>query len=182
VIAVSRTPRPFSLLVALLAVCLFAAVGFRVGQSEQSSAADAASAWDNASAAAYSPAKANAYRAAWRRGYEHGWRAGVAAGSSAGRRAGRAAGEAEAAVGTVAARAVAAVLAATPVRLGPRVKTERCVEVADGLCEELGPRVTGRHCPSGSVADPEGGVVCVPQVLLLAARAANAPSLDVFRP
>jgi hypothetical protein len=77
---------------------------------------------------------------------------------------------------------VAAVLAATPIRLEHGFKTERCIEVADGLCETLGPRITGKDCPRGSVADPEGGVVCVPQVLLLAARAAGAPSAGIFSP
>lgn len=177
-----KGPRPFSVLVAILAVCMFAAVGFRVGQSQRSSDADAASTWQTAATAAYSPARASAYRAAWRHGYDRGRSAGAAAGKSAGGRAGTAAGSAEAAVGTSAARAVAAVLAATPVKLGHGVRTERCIEVAGGLCETLGPRITGRSCPSGSVADPEGGIVCVPQVLLEAARIAGAPSAAIFTP
>jgi hypothetical protein len=172
--------RPFSVLVAILAVCMFAAVGFRVGQSQRSSDSDAASTWETAAAAAYSPARASAYRTAWRHGYERGRADGAAAGSSAGARAGTAAGSAEAAAGSSAARAVAAVLAATPVKLQHGVRTERCIEVAGGLCETLGPRVTGRSCPSGSVADPEGGVVCVPQILLEAARMAGAPSAGIF--
>lgn len=174
--------RPFSILVAILAVCMFAAVGFRIGQSQRSSSADAASAWQTAAAAAYNPARANAYRVGWRHGYEHGRAAGMAAGTSAGARAGGAAGRAEASAGSDAARAVSSVLAATPVKLEARVRTERCVEVAEGLCETLGPRVTGRACPTGSVAYPEGGVVCVPRVLLLAARLAKAPSASIYAP
>lgn len=174
--------RPFSILVAILAVCTFAAVGFRVGQSQQSSAADAASTWQNAVAAAYTPARASGYRTGWRHGYAQGLAAGASAGKAAGVRAGDAAGRAEAAVGSAAARAVASVLAATPVKLEQGVKTERCIEVADGLCEALGPRITGKRCPAESVADPEGGVVCVPQVLLLAARVADAPSAGIFTP
>jgi hypothetical protein len=179
---VKSTPRPFSILVALLAVCMFGAVGFRVGQSVRTSESDASSAWQAAETAAYPSARARAYRSGWQAGYGRGWRAGTAAGAAAGARAGRAAGRAEAAVGTVAAREVAAVLAATPVKLGHSIRTHRCVEVAGGLCEALGPRITGRHCPPGSVADPQGGVVCVPKVLLIAARMAKAPSVSLFTP
>jgi hypothetical protein len=175
-----RSPRPFSFLVAALAICMFAAVGFRIGQSQRSSAADAAGVWQTASVTAYSPARSGAFRISWRRAYDQGWRAGSAAGRSAGAHSGAAAGRAEVSVGSAAARAVAAVLAATPVKLGRHTATERCVEVAGGLCEALGPRITGKRCPPQSVADPEGGVVCVPQVLLLAARLAGAPSASVF--
>lgn len=161
-------------------MCMFAAVGFRIGQSQQISAADAASTWQTAAAAAFAPARASAYRAGWRHGYQRGWVAGVAAGSSAGAGAGALAGRSEAAAGSAVARSVASVLAATPIRLEPGIKTERCIEIADGLCETLGPQITGHGCPSGSVADPQGGVVCVPQVLLLAARLANAPGAGVF--
>jgi|SRR5947209_4225579 len=161
---------------------MFAAVGFRVGRSTQTSASDVANAWQSAELAAYPSARESAYRTAWETGYRHGWKAGSAAGATAGARAGRAAGRAEAAAGAIAAREVAAVLAATPVRLDRRVKTDRCVEVGGGLCEALGPRITGRHCPPGSVADPKGGVVCVPQVLLQAGRMAKAPSVSLFTP
>jgi hypothetical protein len=177
-----KTSRPFSFLVAVLAVCMFAAVGYRVGQSTQSSAAQAASTWQDAAAAAYAPARAYAYRIAWRHGYRQGWNAGIAAGASSGRRAGRAAGRARAAVRTTVARALAAALAATPVKIEPGTKTERCIEVAGGLCEALGPRITGKRCPPGSVADPKGGVVCVPGVLLLAARMTDTPTVRLFTP
>lgn len=159
---------------------MFAAVGFRVGRSMQTSASDVANAWQSAELAAYPAARASAYRSAWQTGYKRGWKAGTSAGAAAGARAGRAAGHAEAAAGAIEARQIAAVLAATPIKLGRRVKTTRCVEVAGGLCEALGPRVTGKSCPPGSVADPKGGVVCVPQVLLEAARMAKAPSVSVF--
>jgi hypothetical protein len=177
-----KTSRAFSVIVALLAVCVFAAVGYRIGRSTQSSPSDVASAWQSAELAAYPAAKASAYRIAWRSGYKHGFKAGTAAGATAGTRAGRVAGHAESTAGAVAAREVAAVLEATPAKLAPGVKTERCVEVAGGLCEALGPRITGRHCPPGSVADPKGGVVCVPRVLLVAARIAKAPSVSLFTP
>lgn len=179
-IAQRRTSRPFSALVAILSVCLFAAVGFRIGQSQRSSTADASSTWQLAAAAAYAPARSSAYERAWRHGYARGQRVGAAAGAVSGARAGRTAGLAEAAVSTVAARAVAAALAATPVKLARGARTERCIVVAGGLCETLGPRITGRRCPSGSVADPEGGVVCVPEVLLMAARVAGAPGAKLF--
>jgi hypothetical protein len=168
---VSSRVRPFSILIAFLLVCLFAATGFRVGQIIRPSTADAASTWQSAATTSYSRAKANAYRLAWQRAYASGWRAGVSAADAAGARAGRGAGEAEAAVQARAARALASVLAATPRKLPRRVKTEACVPVAGGLCEVLGPRVTGTACPPSSVAYPEGGAVCIPRVLLVLARA-----------
>lgn len=174
--AVRNRSRPFSLVVALLAVCMFAAVGFRVGQSERSSAANAASTWKLAATEAYSPARAHAYELAWNAGHARGWRSGVAAGTAAGADSGRAAGQTAAAAATAVANQVAAALAATPVRLEPGTKTERCIEVPGGLCEALGPKITGRRCPSGSRANPEGGVVCVPDVLVLAARIASVSS------
>jgi hypothetical protein len=163
--------RPFSILIAFLMVCLFAATGFRVAQIVRPSSADAASTWQSAAKSSYSRARTNAYRVAWHRAYATGWRAGIAAADAAGGRAGRAAGEAEAATRAVAARALAAVLAATPRELPRHVRTESCVPVAGGLCEVLGPRVTRKPCPPASEAYPEGGAVCVPRVLLVLARA-----------
>lgn len=174
--------RPFNLLVVMLAIGLFATVGFRIGRTAQTTATDVASTWQDAASAAYSPARAQAYRHAWREGYERGWRSGSAAGASAGTIAGRAAGRAAAAPAAAIAIEVAAALADSPVRLTPGTKTERCVEVAGGLCEALGPRITGKHCPAGSRADPEGGIVCIPDVLVLAARVAHAPSAKLFSP
>jgi len=172
-----RTIRPFSLLVAALAVCMFAAVGFRVGRSERASAADAAGRWDSAAAATFSHSRARAYRYAWRAGYQRGWSDGVKSGDLAGTRAGRSAAGAEVALRVVAAHAVAAVLASTPRKLTPGVATARCVPVGGGLCEVLGPRVTGKRCPHASVPYPEGGVVCVPRVLLLAAQLTGTPTV-----
>jgi hypothetical protein len=179
---VAKTVRPFSLLVAALALGVFAAVGSRVGQSTRASAAQAATTWQAAAATTFSHARSGAYRLAWQQAYKPGWSAGIAAADSAATRAGRAAGRAEAATRALAASALAAVLAATPVRLKRGIKTDACVPVGGGLCEVLGPRVTGRRCPPASVPYPEGGVVCVPRVLLLAARMTNAPNLGVFTP
>jgi hypothetical protein len=165
-----RRSRPFSVLVAILLVCLFGAVGLRVGQIVRPSTADAASTWQSAAASSYAQARTSAYRRAWRPAFNQGWRAGQAAAEAAAETAGRAAGRAEAAVRAVAARALAAVLAATPRRLKRGVKTEACVPVSGGLCEVLGPRITGKPCPAGSVAYPIGGAVCIPRVLLQAAR------------
>src|SRR5207302_1568747 len=61
-----------------------------------------------------------------------------------------------------------------PIKLSPSTTIGRCVPVGGGLCEVLGPGVTGKPCPSGSIPNPEGGVVCVPRVLALAARLADA--------
>lgn len=165
-----RRSRPFSVLVALLVVCLFAVVGLRVGQLVRPSPADAASTWQSAAASSYADARGSAYRHAWQQGYALGWRAGIVAADAAGARAGRAAGRAQVALRAVAARALAAVLASTPHQVRRGVKTHACVPVAGGLCEVLGPRVTGRPCPPNSVAYPEGGAVCVPRVLLLLTR------------
>jgi hypothetical protein len=168
---VSRRFRPFSILIALLMVGVFAATGLRVGELVRPSAADAASTWQSAANTSYSRARANAYRHAWAHGYAIGWRDGIAAADTAGANAGRAAGQAAAAIRAVAARALASVLAATPRKLPRRVKTESCVAVAGGLCEVLGPHVTGKPCPRASVAYPEGGAVCIPRLLLTLARA-----------
>jgi hypothetical protein len=166
----TRRSRPFSILVALLVVCLFAAIGFRVGQIVRPSPAAAASTWQSAAASSYAQARAEAYRLAYQQNYGRGWRAGTTAAAAAGSRAGRAAGYTTAASRADAARAVAAVLASSPRKLRRGVKTEACVAVAGGLCEVLGPRVTGRPCPPASVVYPEGGAVCIPRVLMVAAR------------
>lgn len=174
--------RPFSLLVAALVICVFAAVGFRIGRSERVSAADSASSWDTAAAQTFSQAKTRAYRLAWEGAYRQGWSAGVGSADRAAASAGRSAAHAQASSRAVAAHALAAVLAATPVRLARGVKTEACIPVGGGLCEVLGPQVTGKRCPADSVPYPVGGVVCVPRVLLLAARTTNAANLDRFTP
>lgn len=163
--------RPVSILVAILVVSLFGLVGFRVGQIVRPSPADAASTRQSAAAASYSRARQSAYNVAWRRSYAHGWRAGVRTADAAGTRAGRSAGQTQVAVRAVAARQLASVLAAAPRKLKANANTERCVPVAGGVCEVLGPRVTGRPCPPGSVANPEGGAVCIPSVLLALSRA-----------
>jgi len=165
-----RTSRVFSVVVALLMVCLFAAVGYRAGQIVAPSPADAASTWQSAAANSYSEARLRGYRATYPPAYERGWLAGIAAADTAGAGMGRAAGRARAAARAVAARALAAVLAATPRTLRRGVRTEMCVPVAGGLCEVLGPHVTGRPCPPGSVAYAEGGEVCLPRILLLISR------------
>lgn len=167
-----RTSRPFGVLVAILIVCLFGAVGFRTGQLVRPSTAAAASTWHSAASASYSRARTSAYRSAWRKGYASGWQAGASAGETAAQRAGRAAGRAAAAVRAEAARTLARVLSASPHKLRRGVKTERCVPVAGGLCEVLGPAKTGKPCPRASVPYPEGGAVCVPSVLLRLSRTA----------
>jgi hypothetical protein len=85
-------------------------------------------------------------------------------------------------VRAVAARALSAALTSSPRRLGHGVRTKPCVVVAGGLCEALGPRVTGKPCPPGSVPYTEGGAVCIPRVLLLAAQATGAAGTARFGP
>lgn len=166
--------RPYSLLVAALAVCLFAAVGYRIGQTTRTTAAAAGSVWGSAAAVTFSHSRSSAYRLAWRRAYRDGFSSGAAAARPAAQRAGHAAGAAEAAVRATASRALAAALASAPIRSRPNMRTERCIPIAGGLCEVLGPRVTGKRCPRDSVPDVEGGIVCIPRVLLLVARTATS--------
>jgi hypothetical protein len=178
----SRTVRPSSVLVAVIAVSAFAGVGFLVGRSNRTPPARVASARAGATASSYLRAEAAAYRLGWVQSYHHGWRAGSASATTVATRAGRLAGRAEAAKQTVTSRLLAAVLASTPIRLSRTTKTAVCVPVGGGVCEVLGPGVTGRHCPPASVANPRGGVVCVPRLLLLAARMAGIPTADLAIP
>ena len=164
------TFRPLGALVALLMVSLFAAVGFRVGQIVRPSAADAAGTWQSARTASYARSRTTEYGEASRRAYAQGWRAGKAAAEVAGSRAGRLAGEVEASNRAAAARALTRALASSPRRLKRGARTQTCVPVAGGLCEVLGPRVTGKPCPPGSLPFQEGGAVCVPRLLLALAR------------
>ena len=151
-------------------------LGFRIGRSNKASIARATSTWTGAASAAYSQTRSSAYQLAWKRSYRRGSVAGSAAATAAGTRAGRAAGQTRSAARAAAARALAAALPPTPIKLAPGTRTDTCVPVGGGVCEVLGPAVTGKPCPSSSVPNPEGGVVCVPRVLILAARLAHAPS------
>jgi hypothetical protein len=179
---VPRTLRPASILVAALALSAFGGVGFLVGRTNQTSAASVAGAGASAAANSYVRAEANAYQLSWRVAYQRGWVAGIASGTTTGTRAGGAAGRTEAAKRTAAASVLAAALASTPTKLTRSTKTDTCVPVRGGLCEVLGPGVTGKRCPPASVPYPQGGVVCVPSVVVLAARIANAPNVDLLTP
>ena len=165
--------RRLSALVALLMVALFAVVGFRVGQIVRPSAADAASTWQSAASASFSKAKTNEYGLAWKQGYARGWQAGRSAGEAAGTEAGQAAGQLVSARRSLAAQAVAEALASTPRRLSHSIRTSACVPVPGGLCEVLGPRVTGKPCPPGTLPYAEGGAVCIPRLLLAVAQTAK---------
>lgn len=174
--------RPYSVLVALLSMCLFAAVGYRIGHSERASAAEAASTWGSAAAATFPQAQMRAYRLAWQAAYREGRIAGAATAQESAARMGATAGRSHAAVEAAAARALSAALASAPIRVRKDMKTDRCLPIAGGLCEVLGPRVTGKPCPRSSVPNVEGGIVCVPRVLLFAARAAPASARVQFGP
>jgi hypothetical protein len=164
-----RSPA-FRIVIPVLMVCLFAAVGFRAGQIVRPSPADAAGTFHSADATSYSRARTTAYRIAWQAAYRRGWRSGTEAADAAGTRSGRAAGRARAAARAAAVSALREILARAPRSLKRDVKTERCVPVGGGLCEVLGPRVTRRRCPPSSTPYVEGGAVCVPRVLQLLAR------------
>jgi hypothetical protein len=176
-----RRTRPFSILVVALVIVVFGALGFRVGRTERPSGTRATSAWATAAAAAYAQTRDSAYRLAWGRAYRRGWTAGTAAARTAGTRAGLDAGRARIKADAQAARALAAALPPAPIKLTASTTLDKCVPVGGGLCEVLGPSVTGKPCPSGSVPNPEGGVVCVPRLLKLAARLANAASAGTAR-
>lgn len=175
-----RRVRPYSILVGLIALSAFAGVGFLVGRSNRVPPDRAASVQATATATSYVRAEHNAYHVAWERSYRRGWSAGVAAARVAATLAGRSAGHTAVSATAVALDALAAALASTPARLSRSTKTKTCVPVGGGLCEVLGPSVTGNRCPPGSTPNPEGGVVCVPGVLLLAARLAGAPNVERF--
>lgn len=177
-----RTIRPLSVVVAVIVLSAFGGVGFRVGLTHRTTQSGATNAWGSAAAAAYSRARAGSYQLAWRASYHQGWTRGIDSADAVGTRAGRTAGRAEAANRASAAHALANALASSPIRLSRATKTDTCVPVAGGLCEVLGPAVTGKPCPPASVPNPEGGVVCVPRVLLLAAQTADAPRPDRLTP
>jgi hypothetical protein len=159
-------------------VLLFAAVGYRVGQSARATAADAASAWGGAAAASFSHARASTYHTAWLHASRQGLSNGAAAARSAAVPAGHAAGAAQARSRATASRALAVALASAPITQPPNMKTERCLPIAGGLCEVLGPAVTGKRCPRSSVPDVEGGIVCIPRLLLRVAET-TAPPLQL---
>ena len=172
--------RVFSLAVVAIAVAAFAGVGYLVGRVDRTSQASAASVQASAASVTYRRAESSAYHRGFKNQYRHGLAAGSASGSKTGARLGRSAGRAAAAnlAVTDQTEALASALASTPMSIKRNTRTHTCVPVGGGLCEVLGPAVTGKQCPRGSAPSPEGGVVCLPQVLLRAARAAGVPGID----
>jgi len=174
--------RVFSLAVVAIAIAAFAGVGYLVGRVERTSQASAASVQASAASVTYRRAESSAYHRGFKAQYGRGLAAGTASGTKTGAHLGRSAGRAAAASAAVTdqARALAAALASTPVALKRNAKTRICVPVGGGLCEVLGPGVTGKQCPRASTPSAEGGIVCVPQVLVQAAQAAGVPGLDTL--
>ncbi len=172
--------RVFSLAVVAIAVAAFAGVGYLVGRVDRTSQASAASVQASAASVTYRRAEPNAYHRGFKDQYGRGLAAGTASGIKTGARFGRSAGRAAAASLAVTdqTKALASALASAPVSLKRNTKTHTCVQVGGGLCEVLGPGVTGKQCPRGSAPSPVGGVVCVPQALLQAAQAAGVPGID----
>jgi hypothetical protein len=166
--------RVFSLAVVAIAVAAFAGVGYLVGRVERTSRANAATVRASAASETYRRAESSAYHRGFRAQYARGVGAGAATGAKTATRLGRAAGRAAAASLAITdqAAALAAALASTPVSLKRSTKTHTCVPVGGGLCEVLGPGVTGKGCPRASEPSTEGGIVCVPEVVVQAARAA----------
>ncbi len=169
--------RVFSLAVVTIALAVFAGVGYLVGRVERTSQANAANVRAGAASATYRRAKTAAYHRGFRAQYRRGVSAGATSGSKTGARLGRSAGRAAATSLAITdqAKALAATLASTPVSLKRTTRTRTCVPVGGGLCEVLGPGVTGKRCPRASAPSVEGGIVCIPQVLVQAAQAAGVP-------
>ena len=174
--------RVFSLAVVAIAVAAFAGVGYLVGRVERTSQANAATVRASAASATYRRAESSAYHRGFRARYTRGVAAGAATGARTGTRLGRSAGRAAAASLAITdqATALAAALASTPVSLKRSTKTHTCMPVGGGLCEVLGPGVTGKGCPRASAPSAEGGIVCVPEVLVQAARAAGVPGVNTL--
>jgi len=168
------------LAVVIVLACACGLVGLLVGRAQRIGSAQAATAQSDASTAAFRQAETAGYPAAWRAGYHAGWAHGSALGSARGRRAGlavarvRTVHQAAGALFLTAARsALSVAFASVPAEAAKR--TVKCVEVGGGLCEVLGPALTHRPCPDGSVPDPATARVCVPAVLIeVEQRAAQA--------
>ena len=127
-------------------------------------------------------AESSAYHLGFRARYTRGVAAGAATFQRPSAEIDPAAGRAAAASLAITdqATALAAALASTPVSLKRSTKTHTCMPVGGGLCEVLGPGVTGKGCPRASAPSAEGGIVCVPEVLVQAARAAGVPGVNTL--
>jgi hypothetical protein len=156
-----------AVLVVLLCGC--GAVGLLVGRAARISSAQAATERSSAANDAFAQARAQAYPAGYQAGYRAGYDHGVAVARARGRRAGVAAGQASSNRRQAVAAFVAAVSRALTAADGsgpPARPDAKCVEVGGGLCELPGPAVTHRPCPADTVADPQRGAVCVPELLI----------------
>ena len=163
-----RSRRAFSLAVVVVLAAAVGAFSFAITRRLRTSPVQASATRVSATSSAFGTAKATAYHIAYRSSYRRGWSAGVAAARSAGRRDGRAAARAERAKRALAADYIRRSLALGAVGITPAQAehTDQCVQVGGGVCEVLGPGLTGRPCPPQSRPDPRGQVVCVPQVLI----------------
>ena len=157
-------------LLSVVATVAIIALGFLVGRGGRASHEEASAAYKHARLATYATAEASAFASGRALGVSRGSAKGEREGREAGRRAGEQAGSAE-------ARRYAA--AASNSRASS-TNTHECVEVGEGLCEVPGPGPsgTGHSCPSGSVPNADGGVVCVPESLIHEREHENAPSAE----
>ncbi len=156
-----------AVLVVLLCGC--GAVGLLVGRAARISSAQAATERSSAANDAFARARAASYPAGYRAGYRAGFDHGVAVARARARKAGAAAAQASSDRHQAVAAFVAAVAQALTTADGsgaPARPNAKCVEVGDGLCELPGPAVTHKPCPADTVADPQRGAVCVPDLLI----------------
>jgi hypothetical protein len=155
------------MLVAALAISIFALVGFLVGQASRTRSQAAGRVRASAELSSYRRAHELAFRVAWQAAYRAGWKRGTLAGSRDGSSAADSLLARRAAAARARRRAAQAALATTVSVRGAR--TDRCVEVGGGLCEVLGPGATGKPCPTGSIPEARGGLLCIPTSLIRAA-------------
>lgn len=160
--------------IATVAIIALGVGGFLVGRSIRPSQAEASAVYHRARVVAYAPAETAAITAGREAGVARGAATGVREGRREGSRAGAEAGRAE-------AKRRAEAGSSKPTSSG---NTHECVEVGEGLCEVPGPGAngTGHSCPSGSVPNADGGVVCVPESLVHERERESAPTPEETLP
>lgn len=150
----------------IVLACAAGGAAYAAGHGEAPTDRDAQQSREAASRSAAAPARREAYRSARRQAYAAGLLMGHRAGRRTGRRrgtaSGRKEGERRAEQARERAAAAAAAAEAERQRQAQQQADPGCVDVGDGVCEQLGPGAGGGACPSGTVPNADGGVVCVP--------------------
>jgi hypothetical protein len=158
--------RRAAVITVLIVIVAAAAGGYIAGGDTRTTASEASSARLLAARQAYDQTQASNFRLGRARGYARG----LVTGRQAGRVAGARAGATDGAVAGAAARA-AAIQADCASSNGP-----------GRPCDTPGPGASGGSCPSGSVPNADGGVLCVPGSLTPAAAPPVAPAVPSCPP